>query len=241
MKAFSRLCCLVLLAGVAIPAFGQNHYIYMRSAVGQPWGQNTNENAMDDVFGSGAWTVEYYEYANPQALFTSATVFIFMEGGDTSFAAFSSFLSTNNSSLASWINNGGRLLIISAPNDPLNSATVTLPDNITLNSDAFYGSAANSAYANDTSNAIFSGPFATAYYFTGDFFGHGYFTGSNVLAIMQSNLNEVVLGQAQVESGLMVFGGMTTDNFQLPQPAAHSLLDNIIYYTAFVSLPIGHG
>ena len=55
---------------------------------------------------------------------------------------------------------------------------------------------------------------------------------------MQSNLNQVILGQAQVQNGLMVFSGMTTDNFQLPQPAAHSLVENIIYYTAYVSLPI---
>ena len=55
---------------------------------------------------------------------------------------------------------------------------------------------------------------------------------------MQSNLNEVVLAEDEVGAGLMIFGGLTTDNFQLPQPEAHSLLENIIYYTYYVTLPI---
>jgi hypothetical protein len=236
MKAFLRLSCLVLLAGLAVPAYGQ--YVYMRSDVDAPWGQSTNEDAMDNVFNAGGWTTQYYETADPNSLFITNTQFIFMEGGDSSYLPFASFLSANLNSLTTWLNNGGRLLIMSAPNDPLNGASVTLPLSIQLNSDSFYGSAANSAYANDTTMPIFNGPFSTAYYFTGDFFSHGYFIGANVDAIMQSNLNQVVLGQAQVQQGLMVFGGMTTDNFQLPQPAAHSLLENIIYYTAYVSLPV---
>jgi hypothetical protein len=236
MKALSRLSCIVLLASVAIPASGQ--YIYMRSNVNQPWGETTNEDAMDNVFGAGAWTTEFYETFDGSYVFSSSTQFIFLEGGDSSFAAFSTFMADNLSSLTYWVNNGGRLLIMSAPNDPLNGANVALPGNITLLADAFYGSAANSASPNDTSMAIFNGPYSTAYYFTGDFFSHGYFTGTAVDSLMQSNLNEVVLGQTQMDGGLMVFGGMTTDNFQLPQPAAHSLLENIIYYTAYVSLPI---
>jgi hypothetical protein len=225
----------VLLAWAVIPAFGQ--YVYVRSSVGQPWGQNTNENAMDSVFGSGNWTTQYYETLDPTALLISSTQFIFMEGGDSSYNAFAYFMETNGVALTTWIYNGGRLLIMSAPNDPLNSTTLYLPDNIVLQSDAFYASAASSAWAVDISIPIFSGPHPTSFFFTGDFFSHGYFTGTDISNIMESSLGEVILGQdSSLGSGLMVFGGMTTDNFHLPQPAAHSLLENIIYYTAFTSL-----
>lgn len=231
MKASSILAVIVLSAFAAIPASGQNYY-YVRSQADQPWGQSTNEDAMDNVFGAGNWTTLYYETLDAGGLLSGSTAFIFLEGGDSSFTAFSGFMSNNAAALADWIASGGRLLIMSAPNDPLNSATVNLPDNIVLSADAFYASAASAAYATDVSNPIFSGPDSTAYYFTGDFFSHGYFTGTDVSSIMESNLGETVLGQDLIGSGLMVFGGMTTDNFDLPQPAAHSLLENIIYYTA---------
>jgi hypothetical protein len=159
-----------------------------------------------------------------------------MEGGDSSFSGFQTFLEANFDTISQWVRSGGRLLIVSAPNDPLQSATLTLPDNIVLHSDAFYGSAASSAYAYDISSPVFSGPTPTSYTFTGDFFSHGYFTGDHMQIIMQSNLNEVVLGLDVIGSGLMVFGGMTTDNFQLPQPDAHALLQNLIVYTTYTAI-----
>lgn len=239
MKA-SILACISLFACSALPALaGSNNtqYIYVRSDLGQPWEQDTNEEAMDSIFGSGNWTTEYYETLTVTDLLSSNTSFIFLEGGDSSLTAFQNFVDNYGDQLYTWIYNGGRLLIMSAPNNPLNGADISLPDNVSLLADAYYGSAASSAYAVNISNPIFSGPNSTAYNFTGDYFSHGYFTGSDVDPIMQSNLNEIVLGQdTNIGNGLMVFGGMTTDNFQLPQPEAHALLENIIYYTAETNL-----
>ncbi len=247
MKAIYGFPCIVLLACAALPASGQ--YVYVRSNLGQPWGQSTNENAMDSVLGAGNWTTQYYETVDVNSLLSSSNTFIFLEGGDSSYgevqnlsdgiagSGFSNFVAANLTALSNWVSSGGRLLIMSAPNNPLNSEVLTLPDNITLYADAYYVSAASSAYATQISSPIFSGPNSTAYYFTGDFFSHGYFTGSNLTAIMVSNLNEVVLGQdSSLGLGLMVLGGMTTDNFDLPQPASHALLENIIYYTVYTTL-----
>ncbi len=245
MKVIFGLSCIVLLAFTAIPACGQNYY-YVRSSVSLPWGETTNEEAMDNVFGAGNWTTLYYETLDVSGLLTSSTAFIFLEGGDSSYDAFQAFMTAHgdlrqqsdgsyvgDGTITAWIGGGGRLLIMSAPNDPLNGATVYLPDNIMLYADAFYASAASQAWATDASNPIFSAPNSTAYFFTGDFFSHGYFTGTHVSSIMESNLSEIVLGQdTEIGSGLMVFGGMTTDNFDLPQPAAHSLVENIVNYTA---------
>src|SRR5580704_11957174 len=124
MKALLRLSTIALLACAVVPAYGQ--YVYLRSSVNSPWGQSTNEDAMDNVFGAGNWSTSYYETVNTTQLFTSATQFIFMEGGDSSFSAFQSFMQLNGSSATVWIQAGGRLLIMSAPNDPLNGATLYL-------------------------------------------------------------------------------------------------------------------
>jgi len=238
MKAIFCFALPALLTLSILPAFGQTgQAVYMRSSISQPWGQSTNEDAMDQVF-PGNWTTLYYETVDPAALLSSATSFIFMEGGDSSYDPFATFINTYGVQLTTWISNGGRLLIMSAPNNPLVSTQLYLPGNIALQSDAFYASAATSASAVDISNPIFFRPYgATGYYFTGDFFSHGYFTGPQLQPIMLNNLSEIVLGQYQYGTGLMVYGAMTTDNFQqgeLPT-APHSLLENIIYYTALIS------
>lgn len=235
MKLWSPFFCIVLLAATITSAHGQQ-YVYVRSNISLPWGQSTNEDAMDNVFGAGNWATSYYETLDAASLLSSQTQFLFLEGGDSSYNPFNSFMQNNLTALSQWLNNGGRLLILCAPNDPLIDSTVDLPDNIVLSAPAFYESASSSAYTTDISNPIFSGPNPTGYYFTGDFFSHGYFVGNDVDAIMQGNHNQVVLGQDEVGEGLMLFGGLTTDNFQLPQPAAHSLLENVIYYTAFTQL-----
>ena len=163
MKALTRFAWITLSACIAIPLFAQNpQYVYLRSDTNQPWGQTTNEDAMDSIFGPDNWTTLFYEDAHGNSLFASSTLFIFMEGGDSSFAAFQTFMENNGDAAYNWIRNGGRLLIMAAPNDPLTSATLYLPDNVILHSDAFYESAASSAYAVDISNPIFSGPFSAA-------------------------------------------------------------------------------
>lgn len=57
--------------------------VYMRSNVGAPWGQNTNEQAMDQVFGAGNWDDLRYETGNVAAIFSGANEFVFMEGETT--------------------------------------------------------------------------------------------------------------------------------------------------------------
>jgi hypothetical protein len=242
MKFASKLACIAVFASVVTPAFAGSDsstpYVYMRSEVAQPWGQATNEDAMDNVFTSGNWTTLYYEEVDPNVLLVSSTKFIFMEGGDSSYAAFEYFMEHYGTNLYTWLYNGGRLVIMSAPNDPILGSTLYLPDNIVLNSDAFYGSASSLAYATEYSNIVFNHPNSTAYTITGDFVSHGYFTKANntIHSLMENEFGEIILGMDRIGGGLMFFGGLTTDNFQLPQPAAHSLLENILTYTSSVNL-----
>src|SRR5579862_1925633 len=129
MRTASGFAWFLLIASCIMPALAQDDgnnatpYVYVRSNVNQPWGQSTNEDAMDDVFGSGNWTTLYYETLNTNQLFNSSTVFIFMEGGDSSFGGFQAFMSAHgdpvlqqdgsyvgDGAIKSWVSHGGRLL-----------------------------------------------------------------------------------------------------------------------------------
>lgn len=237
MKALARFALILLTAVVATTAFAQTpQNIYVVSNVGQPWGEATNEDALNNIVGAGNWTTWNYETLDPTALFSSNTTFIFLEGGDSSFVGFQNFMNANLNALSQWISNGGRLLLMSAPNDPLVGAQVYLPDGVILLADAFYGSAASSANVLDYLHPVFNTPNQVATSYTGDFISHGYFVGSVSSGnhnndILGSNLGEIILAEDNIGSGLMVVGGFTTDNFWSPQPDAHQLLENIIYYT----------
>jgi hypothetical protein len=242
MKIASKLACIAVLAGVVTPAFADGGsstpYVYMRSDAAQPWGQATNEDAMDNVFTAANWATLYYEDVDPNVLLVSSTKFIFMEGGDSSYAAFAYFIQHYGTTLYTWIANGGRLVIMSAPNDPLVGATLVLPDNIVLNSDPFYGSASSRGHSTEDTNPIYSHPNSTSTTIDGDFVSHGYFTSaqSTIHSLMKNEFGEIILGLDRIGSGLMVFGGLTTDNFQTPQPDALALLENILTYTYSVNL-----
>src|SRR6201995_4399844 len=108
MKLASKLACIAVLAGVVTPVFadgdggGSTPYVYMRSEEAQPWGQTTNEDAMDNVFTAGNWTTLFYEEVDPSALLVSSTKFIFMEVGDSSYAAFAKFMTHYGDTLYTW-------------------------------------------------------------------------------------------------------------------------------------------
>ncbi len=91
--------------------------VYMRSTVGAPWGQNTNETAMDTVFGNGNWDDLRYETVNVASLFSASNEFIFMEGGDNNADELETFLTTNLVAMQDWVSAGGRLFINAAPNE----------------------------------------------------------------------------------------------------------------------------
>ena len=93
LHTFCFAAVALLSCSLAASAQTANNYIY--STAGAPWGQNTNENAMDMVFGSGQWSDLRYETVNTGALFGAGTHFIYMEGGDSNATAMDAFLTAN--------------------------------------------------------------------------------------------------------------------------------------------------
>ena len=68
---------------------------------------------MNDVFGVGEWTLDYYETLDPAVVFGLGTCFVFMEGSDGHAIELENFLTTNIGLIEDWVASGGHLLPVS--------------------------------------------------------------------------------------------------------------------------------
>ncbi len=201
---------------------------YMRSSSGSPWGQTTNEGAMDTVFGVGLWSDLRYESVSPGVLFVSTTHFIFMEGGDSNANSLQAFLTANSAAISTWVNGGGRLFLNAAPNQ---GGTIITPfAGTTIN---YPGFSTDPTFAFDPLHPVFVGPTPVATSYTGNYFAHATVTNPGSTPIIVSNGGaDIHLSERVIGAGVLLIGGMTTDNFHSPQPDAHNLLSNIISHIA---------
>jgi len=198
---------------------------YLRSSVGAPWGASNNEASMDGVFGTGNWSDLRYETVNTANLFSANNNFIYMEGGDSNADELETFITNNKSTMETWVSNGGRLLLNSAPNE---GNGMDFGFGVSLN----YSDLSSSVVAVDASHEIFNGPFgSTGAAFTGSYFAHATVSGQNLTdLIVDSSHGRSVLSEMIFGNGLALFGGMTTLNFQ--NPNSFELRQNIINYAA---------
>ena len=155
---------------------------------------------------------------------------MWLEGGDATANTFNSFLSSNRSAIETWVSSGGRLILNAAPNEGGNINYGF--GGITLNfSPPTYSSASSDVHAVDSTNPVFNGPNgATGTSFSGNSFSHAYVTGGGLASIIDDDQNRSVLGNVTYGGGLVLAGGMTTDNFHYPSPGAQNLSSNILNY-----------
>lgn len=227
--------CVVLAAAVAAGVglwcgdVSAGPVVYVRSSLGQPWSQSTNETAMDRVFGSGNWSDLRYETLSPAAVFSAATPFAYLEGGDNNANALKAFLTANQAAIQSWVNAGGRLLVNAAPNE---GGNIGLGFGVTLNYNGNATSGSQAAAVNP-GDPVFAGPFGPAGpAYTGTFFSHAFLTGGGLTPWLTDEFNRTVLGGLSSGAGSVVFGGLTTDNFHSPQPNAANLRANVIAFAS---------
>jgi uncharacterized repeat protein (TIGR01451 family) len=204
--------------------------VYLRSSASAPWGASANEAAMDRAFGTNNWQDLRFQTVVPSALFGPATRFVFMEGGDGTALDMQTFVSANLTLIESWVTAGGRLFINAAPNV---GAGMIFPFGVTL----VYPDFTDIANAAAPSHVIFAGPFTpVGLTWTGSSFGHGAVTGVGLTALITNAFTgHIVLAEKQQGTGLVLFGGLTTDNFHRPQPEGANLRANILAYAATVS------
>ena len=187
---------------------------------------------MDAIFGIGGWSDLRMADGPGPFLPGSGHSFIFLEGGDDTAIELNNYLTTYRTEIEAFVNGGGSLLLNSAPNQGGNIdfgfGGVTLT----------YSASSDSVVAANAAHPVFSGPstpVVTAY--TGTAFGHAVVGGAGLNPIIigapgdpQDGL--IVLGELSFGAGLVLLGGMTTDNFHSPQPEAANLRENIIAYAA---------
>jgi hypothetical protein len=216
-------------AFLSVSGFANAGFVYIDSSIGNPWGQTNNEASMDGVFGSGAWDDVNYETVNVATLFSASSDFIYMEGGDFNADELEAFILANQTALESWVFAGGRLIINSAPNE---GDGMSFGFGVSL----AYEDSDSIAHGVDPAHAIFNGPFgATGANFTGTAFSHATVSGVNLNdLIIGDDTSNTVLGDMFYGSGYVMFGGMTTLNWQAPN--AFELRQNIIHYAANVEV-----
>jgi hypothetical protein len=214
MKSIQKLARYLTVTGFVIPILNpttcEAAVAYLRSTVGSPWGASSNETAMTTVFGAGNWSDLRYETVSAATLFTTGNTFIYMEGSDSNADELESFITVNVSLIQNWVSNGGSLFVNAAPNE---GNGMNFGFGVTNNYTAF----SSSATAVNPAHPIFLGPYGvTGSSFTGGYFSHASVSGT--LAPLITGTAGTILGEADYGNGHVIFGGMTTDNFQRPSP-----------------------
>ena len=205
-----------------------NYYIYSNTTGGEPWFQTTNSTAMTSAFGAEGtgWTRDYFETVDVATAFGPDNCFVFIDGSDSHAQECENFLIANMAAIEAWVSAGGKLLLNSAPNEG---------DGMSFGfggTSLVYDGGSGSVQAFAPAHPIFSGPFTpvgTAW--TGSNFSHAQVTGTGIATIInETGFADITLGEKVWGSGIVMFGGMTTNNFHSPLTEAANLRANILVY-----------
>ncbi|MEP6502662.1 MAG: PEP-CTERM sorting domain-containing protein [Betaproteobacteria bacterium] len=192
--------------------------IVYQTGTNQPWGNTSNDTAMDSAFGAGAWT-KYSGF--DLSAFTGAS-FVFLDGSDSNSVQLQSFLSANQAAVESFVSNGGHIFINDAPN--VGTGFNLGFGGVTLNYTGYSSTA--TVNANGIAAGLTDGGITTTY--TGNFFSHASISGP-VTSLIDGE-SGVILGVEDFGLGLAVFGGQTTTNFH--STSGNVLLVNELLYAA---------
>jgi hypothetical protein len=187
---------IALAAAVAFAAPASANIVYM-TGTNNPWGNTTNDDAMDAAFGAGSWT----KVMGFDVSALTGTSFIFIDGGDTNADEFGDFLVANLAAFDSFLAAGGKALVHVAPNE-FKYPTYALPGGLTIAYPQFSGTA--SLTAAGLANGLDSSGAGSA--FGGFFFSHSNVTGGTCLITGAAGCITAV-------SGNLMAGGETTLNF----------------------------
>lgn len=201
--------------------------VYLRASVAEPWGSASNVEAMDLAFGSGQWDMEFFETTDAEAVFSSATSFVYIDGSDNGALELNDFLTDNLELVENWVNDGGMLLMNAGPNEGGDM------DFGFDGSMLMYDSPSGSVDVVDVAHPAFVGPNSpTASTMTGSSYSHAHITGTgftNVL-VNSTDATNVVLCEKTWGNGAVMLGGMTTNNFHLPAIESANWRANLLVY-----------
>lgn len=198
---------------------------YIKSNIGNPWGQTTNDAAMNTAFGPGEWMLEAFETVDVETVFSGSTSMIFMDGSQNQSTELNTFLIANLAAIEEWVDGGGVILINAAPNEGgdinfgFGGTSLDYPS-------VFLGSVS----ATDPGHPVFAGPeLPTATTMTGSSYCHGRILGVGLTNVLVSGAN-VGLAEKDWGAGHAMFGSMTVDFYHNPDPQAANFRANLMAY-----------
>ena len=206
--------------------FGTQKY-YLRAAVGEPWGNENNINAMNAAFGEGEWALAEFETTDPELIFSPATGFVFMDGSDDGAIELNEFLIANGELIENWVMQGGKLLMNSASNE-----TVDLNFGFGGAELVLVGTVNNVTMQNPE-HPILSGPNTPVNEtMIGISYGHGYIEATDFTSILAEtgDPEKVVLAERNWGNGKVIVGCMTTSNWHFPTVPAFNWRVNLLVY-----------
>lgn len=214
-KIVSGLVGATLVLSASLASAGTIAYA---SGKNNPWGNTTNDTAMNSAFGSGNWT-RFNAYTLD--VFTGAE-FVFLDGSDSNANEFSSFLAANSAQIASYVTNGGHLFLNAAPNQ---GSSFDMGFGVQLKYTDFSSSVTVTAAG--VAAGLTEGGLTTNY--TGSSFAHATVSGAD-LSNLIAGPTGTVFGAKSVGAGFVAFGGQTTTNFHFPSSDSKALLVNELRY-----------
>ncbi len=205
---------------------------YIKSNIGNPWGNTSNDVAMNLAFGPGGWTLQSFESAPVATVFSPSTSFVFLDGSDGHATELNAFLTANLATIEAWVDLGGSLIINSAPNE---GGSFNLGFGGTTLVYSYYAGTVNVV---DLAHPAYVGPhLPTSSSMSGSSYGHARITGTGYTTILNSSGN-VILCEKPWGAGQVMMGGMTTVNFHSPSPHAANWRANLFEYMDALVTPI---
>ncbi|CAN5689850.1 hypothetical protein BH11PSE12_BH11PSE12_19780 [soil metagenome] len=218
MKFLRQITAAALALGMAVSAHaGSISYVTGQN----PWGNTTNDTAMNTAFGSGNWNK--FTSFNLAAL--TGADFVFIDGSDSNAGNFANFITANTAALDAYVTRGGRLFLNDAPNT--GPTTLNMGFGVTMHYGSNYSSTAT-VTALGIADGLTAGGISKTY--TGSSFSHASLTGA--LDNLISGTSGIIFGSELYGNGLVAFGGQTTTNFHSPNANANRLLVNELLYVA---------
>jgi len=196
-------------------------------AVVEAFGQPSNSNAMNRVFGFGNWADLQYTHADPLRLFSAEFGFILIDGSDASGPEMETFINTHRTRIEQWVQAGGALFINSAA---LGGDGSTLPFHVQIS----VPSSILSVSAVSNAHPIFTGPFnpVQSPSYTGSA-AFGTISGSGLTPLLRDVASQQpVLAEKSAGAGRVIYGTILPDIFLSPATNFSNMRANILAYAS---------
>lgn len=222
IKTFLATAAVAALIGAAGAAQAAGSDVLVTD-VDATWGYDTGAN-MTDVFGAGNFSEVDFS-VNAASLFSNATSFVMLEGGDSSTAELAAFIGANSPLITSWVTSGGHLLIESATNQGIDISGIG-PGTLENPNEGGFNSSGTLTAAGVAAFTFTPTPTTQG----GNYLAHDLVTGTGLTDFMDGNdVSGSIIAGTALGAGYIMYSGLTASEFH---DSGNGLTDDVIAYTA---------